>query len=193
MPNHITNKLKVVGNEEQVKEVMEFIKNDELGLGSIDFNKITPMPRWIYGSSPDVQGISREDIAKWGEKNTSLEWARNNWGTKWDAYGQDDSRNNENTIYFMTAWNGVPALIQKIAWIFPNVTLEYSFADEDLGSNNNGIFKFKENEILEKIQHENDSKEAYEIAFELCECGEIPSYYQFNKEINTYEYLEDEE
>lgn len=38
--------------------------------------------------------------------------------------------------------------MQKIAWIFPNVIIEYSYADEDLGSS---IYQFKENEILKEI------------------------------------------
>ena len=42
MPNHITNILTIHGTDEQVDKVLEFIKNDELGVGTIDFNKIIP-------------------------------------------------------------------------------------------------------------------------------------------------------
>ncbi|MFD0713209.1 hypothetical protein [Paenibacillus sp. GCM10027626] len=171
MPDHISNKLRIIGTNEQVKEVMEFIKYDSEGIGTIDFNKITPMPRWVYGSSPDVMGISLSDEKKWGRENTSLGWARQHWGTKWNAFSQPDTRNTEDTLYFQTAWNGVPDIIQKIAWIFPNVTLEYSFANEDLGSSNCGIYRFKENEVLEEIHYQSGSKEAYELAFDLAENG----------------------
>ena len=44
MPNHITNILKFEGDSEQVHAMLDKIKSDELGLGSIDFNKIIPMP-----------------------------------------------------------------------------------------------------------------------------------------------------
>jgi hypothetical protein len=190
MSNHISNKLTIIGTDEEVKEVFEFIKIDKEGIGTIDFDKITPMPKWVYGSSEDVIGIRSTDEDKWGAENTSLNWARKNWGTKWGAYSQPDSRNTNNTIFFQTAWNGVPKLIQKIAWIFPNIIVEYSFADEDLGSSNCGIYRFKENEILDEIHYGSCTKEAYELAFDLVECGETPHYYKFNTETNTYEYIE---
>ncbi|WP_078392041.1 hypothetical protein [Shouchella patagoniensis] len=191
MPNHISNKLKVIGLEKEVQAVMDFIKIDEKGIGTIDFSKITPIPKWIYGVSPDVKGISLEDEEKWGSENTILNWQRKHWGTKWNAYSQPDVRSSDDTVFFQTAWNGVEKLIQKIAWIFPNVVIEYSYADEDLGSSNNGIYTFKENEILKEIEYEFDSKEAYELAFELCENGKIPPHYKFNDALGTYEFVED--
>lgn len=191
MPNNISNKLKVIGTEDQIIQVLEFVKDDKLGVGSIDFNKITPMPKWIFGSSPDVMGISRRDEEKWGVENTSLNWARRNWGTKWNAYAQPDSRSVGDTLHFQTAWNGIPELIQKIAWIFPDVTIEYSFADEDYGSSNCGIFRFRENEILEETHYESSSKEAYELCFDLVCEGKIPEWYAFDAESNTYKCIED--
>ncbi|MCM3704033.1 hypothetical protein [Paenibacillus macerans] len=191
MPNHITNKVKIIGTEEQVNEVLEFIKNDELDVGTIDFNKITPMPKWVYGNSPDIYGISSKDEMWWGEDNTSLGWARKHWGTKWNAYGQPDERSSKDTVYFKTAWNGVPNLIQKIAWIFPEIEIEYSFADEDLGSSNCGIYRFKYDEVEEEIHYLSRSKEAYELAFDLVHEG-IPKWYVFDPDTNTYEYKDDE-
>lgn len=44
MPNHITNSITLSGDKEKIAEMMENIKNDEVGIGSIDFNKIIPMP-----------------------------------------------------------------------------------------------------------------------------------------------------
>ena len=44
MPNHVTNIIKIEGNPARIKAVFEAIKNDEYGLGSIDFNKLVPMP-----------------------------------------------------------------------------------------------------------------------------------------------------
>lgn len=190
MPNHISNKLKVIGTNKQIKEVLDFIKIDEIGAG-IDFNKITPMPKWVYGSNPDVHGISMTDEEKWGEENTSLNWARRNWGTKWCGYQQPDSRNTEDTIYFQTAWSGIPELIQKIAWIFPDVVIEYSFADEDLGSSNCGYYQFKESEILEEMRYASQSIQAYELSFELVENGAIPDYYVFDENAGTYRLVED--
>lgn len=54
MPNQITNRIKFKANKEKIKEVMEFLRikdNDDQSLnvvGTIDFNSITPTPRWIF-------------------------------------------------------------------------------------------------------------------------------------------------
>ncbi len=58
MPNHVTNILRVSGDPEKVSAMFEAIKNDEIGLGSIDFNKIIPMPKAL-----DIECGSRTDRA----------------------------------------------------------------------------------------------------------------------------------
>ena len=58
MPNHITNILKFEGDSEQVHTMLDKIKSDELGFGSIDFNKIIPMPE-----SHNIEAGSRTDEA----------------------------------------------------------------------------------------------------------------------------------
>ena len=58
MPNHITNILTFEGDSEQVYAMLDKIKSDELGLGSIDFNKIIPMPE-----SLNIEAGSRTDEA----------------------------------------------------------------------------------------------------------------------------------
>lgn len=201
MPNHITNRLEIIGEKTEVDKVLDFIKveennydNEVHGVGTIDFNKITPMPKWVYGSNPDIIGISLEDEKKYGKENTFVSWARSNWGTKWNAYGLIDDRTNNNVIYFLTAWNGVPDLIQKLAWIFPNVKIKYSWCDENIGYNL-GTFIFQDTETLEKYIPKYGSKEAYELVFDIEQDG--PEYFGFklNSEIDNYEYcgcLEDD-
>lgn len=44
MPNHVTNIIEIKGDPARIKSLFEAVKNDEYGLGSIDFNKLTPMP-----------------------------------------------------------------------------------------------------------------------------------------------------
>lgn len=72
MANEIKNRLEFIGDEEKVKEVMEFLRTGEQ---AIDFNNITPMPKWVYGSDPSVRTIGKEDEEKWGKENTSIFWA----------------------------------------------------------------------------------------------------------------------
>ena len=44
MPNHITNIIEIKGDPQRVRALFEAVKSDEYGLGSIDFNKLVPMP-----------------------------------------------------------------------------------------------------------------------------------------------------
>lgn len=64
MPNHVKNVLTLVGDEERVKQLMEAVKNDEYGIGTIDFEKIIPMPPKVYRGS-----LGRAEQEKYGKDN----------------------------------------------------------------------------------------------------------------------------
>lgn len=180
MPNHVENRLKIIGNKNQIKEVKEFLKgkwNDETD-HNIDFNKITPMPKWVFSKN-----LRSEDEKKYGKENCWLEWSIKNWGTKWNAY-QSDLEDEDNIIRFMTAWNGVPELMKKIGFIFPEIEFEYAWASEDFGCTV-GLIKFKDTDVLKENIPENCSKEAYDLACEIRQ--ETLKEYFLNK---NYEYDE---
>ncbi len=44
MPNYVTNIVTFTGNQDEINDLLDRIKNDEAGIGTIDFNKITPLP-----------------------------------------------------------------------------------------------------------------------------------------------------
>ncbi|MHB8963329.1 MAG: DUF1281 family ferredoxin-like fold protein [Saccharofermentanales bacterium] len=44
MPNHVKNIVTFGCDDEELQKILEHIKNDEQGVGSIDFEKIIPMP-----------------------------------------------------------------------------------------------------------------------------------------------------
>lgn len=189
MPNYITNKLTIIGKDERIKDVLDFIKIEKeedveiYGIGTMDFNKITPMPKWVY------RGILGEDeIEKYGEENCWKAWAEDNWGTKWNAFGQPDKRNSENTLYFETAWNGVPKLISKLSLIFPDVVIEYSYCDEDTGYNV-AQYVFKEGKTIGRYVPDGGTKEAYELAFKIHMCNPEDMDYKFNPQTNEYEWI----
>ena len=69
MPNHITNRIKLSGEDADVHKLMEEIKNDEFGLGTIDFEKVISMPDNIYR---DPLGSAEEKL-----------YGKNNW---YDCY-----------------------------------------------------------------------------------------------------------
>ena len=71
MPNHITNRLKIIADKEKIEKIKETIKynKDEDLIGTIDFNKIIPAPKHIYqGNIPLEAGhrlffpLKEEDI-----------------------------------------------------------------------------------------------------------------------------------
>ena len=44
MPNNITNIIELKGDRLRIQKLLEEIQNDNIGIGTIDFNKIIPMP-----------------------------------------------------------------------------------------------------------------------------------------------------
>lgn len=52
MPNHVANKIKFCGDQENINKVLELIKGEET---CIDFNKITPMPKTLNLTSGGYQ------------------------------------------------------------------------------------------------------------------------------------------
>lgn len=63
MPNQIINRLTIIGTHEEVSLVLEKIKGDGQDK-FIDFNKISPMPKELEGTSCPTQIISQEEYDK---------------------------------------------------------------------------------------------------------------------------------
>lgn len=172
MPNHVENILKIKGTKEEIKEVKDFLKgkwNDGTER-NIDFNNITPMPKWVYR-----RDLSSREEEKYGRENCWYGWSRKNWGTKWNAY-ESEYKDTENTIRFRTAWNNVfDELMRKLGFIFPNVEFEYSWSDEDFGYNV-GRIRFKDTEILDDYIPKGGTEEAYKLTEEIWENINIKEY-----------------
>ena len=47
MPNHITNIIQIDADADKVAEILAAVQADDAGLGSIDFNKLKPMPEFL--------------------------------------------------------------------------------------------------------------------------------------------------
>ena len=116
MPNHITNRIKLIGEPADVRRVMEAVKVDKVGPGSLDFEKVIPMP-------DDVED--------------SYNWCIDNWDTKWNSYGYEsfETEENSDTISFLTAWSAPHTILEKLTTMFPTITFEHEWADEDIGMN----------------------------------------------------------
>ena len=56
MPNHVENIVSIKGDEQQIRKMLEEIQDDECGLGTVDFNKVIPMP-----ASLEIEAGSKTD------------------------------------------------------------------------------------------------------------------------------------
>ena len=95
---------------------------------------------------------------------TWYEWRNQNWGTKWNAYGQE--RIDDDTLQFYTANAGVPELLRGLSAQFPDLTMSYAYADDDWG-NNAGEYRFNGGEVDYEFLPEDGSQGARRIAEEL--------------------------
>jgi len=93
------------------------------------------------------------------------DWAIEKWGTKWNAYSTPDKRDTGDIIYFETAWSGIPDLIKKLSSMFPELEMFYEWADEDTGCNTGKCIVRAGELWIDKP--ENESREAYDLAFDL--------------------------
>ena len=209
MPNHVINHISLQGDSEKIRSMLEAIKSDELGVGSVDFNKIIPMPKCldIEAGSRTNKGLDfykgfievytlggtmnmdklrnipvkseeiflrqRKDIprdewelgkAAWQNIRdfgtpTWYEWCNKNWGTKWNAYGYDKSRDDSsgNNIWFQSAWDAPHPVIEKLAARYPEITFEHEWADEDIGQNC-GRRSYQNGEIIDGYVPENQKE-----------------------------------
>lgn len=131
MPNHVLNIITLKGAPERITEILEKIKYDEIGIGSIDFEKIIPMPSNIYRGN-----LGLKEREQYGKYNW-YDWSIENWGTKWNAYGygNDFKYSQFDPIIFQTAWNAPHPVIEKLFMMFQDVEIVHEWADEGVARN----------------------------------------------------------
>lgn len=133
MANSVINEVRIISDGDRTKELLHAVKKDSLGPGSMDFNKIKPMPNHLVGA------------------NEGEEWAVENWQSKWNADNEWATIHDSiDFLIFETPRVGVPGLIMQLALQFPDVEFEYMFADEELGKNI-GHYKFIGNSVLDLL------------------------------------------
>lgn len=210
MPNHITTHLHIEGTQEQIAEVLEYIKGEN---GLIDFNKIIPMPKpldivsggdgkrgmdYLQGDRNALNGFDdkrRKEAIELGKKYlfniqvygcaTWYDWCNRNWGTKWNAY---DCEELPDGIAFNTAWCFPAPVIETLSRLyFPEVRFRFVYADED-SSYNTGEGVLLGGEYIEQYCPEGGSPDGWRLYFETHEYAE--DYYR-EKEDGTFEYIEE--
>lgn len=91
-------------------------------------------------------------------------WQTSNWGTKWNAYDQYEV--DENCIEFNTAWSTPYSLLVNLSKMFPQVTFEVEYADEDFGYNV-GKYVLLNGETIDQNIPDGGSQEAIEMAMDI--------------------------
>lgn len=78
----------------------------------------------------------------------TMDFAREKWGTKWNAYSQKLSID-DGFIQFDTAWSCPVALLEALSVKHPGVDIFVKYADEDHGSNC-GTMTIKDGQVVER-------------------------------------------
>lgn len=99
----------------------------------VDFELVLPMP-------PDDDPMFTATKVEGGwmmDGYSGLEWARDHWGTKWNAYDSEVEAlpGDLCRVRFSTAWSHPFPVVIGLSIRFPHEKIEVEWADEDLGSN----------------------------------------------------------
>lgn len=164
MPNNITNELNFKNcSAERCREILEEIKMDDIGVGSIDFDKIVPQPEGLYMGD---LGVEERRIYK---DNNWYDWRYKHWGTKWNSYGYTCGavfNEEDNQIRFETANGSSCKVIAELSRKYPDVLFEIRYADEDFGYNV-GEVSFCSGEVIDWHVPDGGTLEAQELAADI--------------------------
>lgn len=141
----VCNILRVQGGGAKSAALFDFVANRKLGRGSIDLNRITPMPPWVF-RQPTNQAL----LKKYGEENCSRGWCLANWGTSQNVLRPERSArkyDGGDAIVFDTEDSDVRELIRKLSLVFKDLYIDYLWASEDIGVNM-GSVQYRDGEAL---------------------------------------------
>ena len=141
----VDNAIKILNNDTKgLSEMLDYPWVKEENITNIEDLK----KRLLKNLSPkDLQEgkLALDNIRNYGHKDW-YSWSLANWGTKWNAYSQFQIE--ENIISFETAWATPYPLMEELSRMFPELTIEVTYADEDIGSNC-GIYTFKNGNLID--------------------------------------------
>ena len=150
MPNHVANIIRAKPH------VLARILDPE---NRVDFELILPMPEGIHRG-----GHTRGEHYPNG---SWYDWCPKNWGTKWNAYGQNGGQKNPSELRFDTAWNPPQPVIEALSKEFPDEEIRVAYADEDTGYNL-GVYAMRNGQIVREHPLTEGSLEAENLACLIC-------------------------
>lgn len=181
----VRNFLRVQLPPDKAIKIFRFIQDDKAGLGSVDFNKIDPLPPWVFQGNLDPAAER-----KYGPENCWLQWCKSHWGCARNALNPNDSAamyDYGDAIVFETDERDVRVLIRKLSLIFKHPQFDYMWADEDIGLNC-GMLGYRDGVEDYAVLPEPHSRRAYELAFDVF--GTRPEEYGmvYDPQCNNYVY-----
>jgi hypothetical protein len=144
MPNYCNNVVEIQGPQHILKTLVEH---------RLDFMKIHPYPKELditagregADDSPEQKALvaaEESNLKKYGYKNW-YDWCVNNWGTKWNAGGDNDAMqvdydedvNDQGTALFQfdTAWAPPLGVLDKLMETHPELSIECRYSEPGVG------------------------------------------------------------
>lgn len=196
MPNHITNRLIIIGTEEQVAQVRAEIKGEKEDQ-FIDFNTFVKMPIELENTVSPMRILTQEEYdaqelkiitndlteieRNWGlsrglTKALSYEYQKKfgadnwyDWQTRnWGTKwnAYEQVEHEANEIEFDTAWSTPLQAMVHLSKKYPQVQFEVRYADEDFGYNV-GEYLLINGSIENQNIPDGGTVEALELAMEI--------------------------
>ena len=181
----IQNILHIQGGGAKAAALLDFIADRRYGRGSIDFNRITPMPPWVYR-----QPTNQELLRQYGEENCSRGWCQRHWGTAQNALRPErwaKRYDGGETIRFETEDSDVRELIRKLSLVFKDLYLDYLWASEDVGSHV-GAVQYKDGAALIEFIPTPATRAAIEKSLDILGARAADYGLVYDPATNNYEY-----
>ena len=176
----VRNILHIQGGASQAAALLDFIAERRYGRGSIDLNRITPMPPWVYRQPTNI-----ELLRKYGEENCSRGWCLKHWGVDQNVLHPEQSVRQYDggpAIRFETMDGDVRELIRKLSLVFKELYLDYLWASEDVAA------QYRDGEPLIEFIPTPGSRAAIEKALDILG-GKASDYgLVYNPAAGNYEY-----
>lgn len=129
------------------------------------------------------------NLSKYGHK-TWYDWRSDpsNWNTKWNSCDSECSRIDDNEVMFTfsTAWSFCHPIVKKLSEMFPTLTIEAKWSDEDAGSNT-GSIEIRNKVYIRENYPDDGSNEAYKLYKELWGCDDIV----YDEETDSYKWIDE--
>ena len=124
------------------------------------------------------------NIAKYGHKDW-YSWRIEHYGTKWGACEVEWV--SDNCVEFETAWSFCHPIVKKLSEMFPDVAIEFSYSDEDAGSNT-ATGTIKNTEEIDCEYPDTGDKRAYEIYLDLH--PEYEDELVYDSDLDNYKWID---